>query len=163
MRRIVAVVGAEAAIAQTADADVEPGHPTDMNAGGISKHSPIVCHAGIPAHAGEISPILRHAYVHWALIGVVVGNRIPFRALRRSIRDVAAGRKKKRRHAVLVNEVSLSVRSPELHHIEVLIDEGDDNGLAALRINLVSALIERGGRNWHLLPGRNLLPLKNAC
>lgn len=142
MRRVVTVVGSVAAIAQAADADVEPGHPTDTNAGGISIHAAIVVHAGIPAHAGEISPILCHTDVHGALIGIVVGNRIPFRALCRRIRDVAAGRKKKRGYAVLIDEIPLSVGSPELHHVEVLIDEGDDNGLAALCENLVSALIE---------------------
>ena len=142
MRRIVAVVGAKAAVAQPAYADVETGHPTDMKAGVISPHAAIVCHAGIPAHPGKISPTLSHAHIHGALIGVVVGNRIPFGALRRRIRDITAGRKKKRGNSVLIDEVSLSVGSPELHHVEVLIDERDDDGLAALRENLVSPLIE---------------------
>ncbi len=136
------MIGAEAAVAQTAYADMEPGHPTDMNAGRISIHAPVVCHAGIPAHSGEISPILSHAHVHRALIGVVVGNRIPFRALRRRIRDVAAGRKKKRGNSVLIDKVSLSVGSPELHHVKVLIDKRNDDSLPALRENLVSSLIE---------------------
>ena len=132
-----------------------------MNSGRVAPKTPIVSHSGIPTHPHELPPTRSETNIHRTLVGIVAWNRIPSRPLSRRIRDVASRRKIQNRSSALIDKIGLTGRSSEFHCIEILIHKWNDDGLAALSENLVSALIELSAPHRHLLSHRNLLPLEN--
>ena len=158
MTAVVALVAAPAVVGTAADEEAQAEH------GGIAvgigaRIAAVVGHAGIPAHSAEGRPAWGQANIDRLGVGVVLREGIPVCAGLGGIVEVAARRDKERGKLAAVDEVHAAAVGPaELHHIQVLVGEGDDDG-SLRRRELVAALIEDSTGDLHLLVHGNLGPV----
>ena len=138
---------------------MQADHRPDQTVRTVAPVATIVTHAGIPAHAAEGGPTWRQADINRLRVGIVLREWIPVRPRLCGIVQKAARRDIECRNLAVVDKVHAATgRLSELHHVQVLINKGNDNG-SLFGIELIAALIEYGALNRNLLADWHICPI----